>query len=112
MKIKLNKIFKIKKEISMPKTSLAWPVNFVRDWKIIVLFFAVGLVLLSLFSWKIYLSDKIAGGYLSSTLEQSTPITKTIDQKKLKNVLFILETKETDYLKTKFNTPKIVDPAL
>ena len=45
-----------------------WHRRVIRDWRIIVLCFALILIALSLFAWQIYLSDQIAGGYLSEEI--------------------------------------------
>ncbi len=111
-KIDFKKLFKKKNNQITVGPALAWPINFIRDWKMVVLIFAVGLVLLSLFAWNIYLSDQIAGGYLASEAVPADTIIKTIDQKKLNNNLLILETRRADYLKIKSSGLKLVDPAL
>ena len=110
--IHFKNFFGSKKNKIVVGPALAWPINFIRDWKMVVLIFAVGLVLLSLFAWNIYLSDKLAGGYLASEVVPADTIIKTIDQKKLNNNLLILETRRADYLKTKSAGLKLVDPAI
>ena len=86
--------------------------NFMRDWKIGVLAFAVGLVLLSVFAWRIFLSDQIAGGYLAPQVTSLDSSIKSLDQKKLQVDILLLETKQADYLKLKANPPKVIDPSL
>jgi hypothetical protein len=86
--------------------------NFARDWKILVLVFAIVLISLSLFAWKIYLSDSIAGGYLAPVIEPSDTITKIVDKKRLEADILLLETKQAEYLKLKANQPRMVDPSL
>ena len=110
--IDFKSLFKKKPETVDFEGTAAWPVHFMRDWKILVLVFAVGLISLSAFSWQIYLSDKIAGGYLAPAMESSDVLIKTIDQKRLRADLLILQTKQSDYLKLKANQPKLVDPSL
>lgn len=88
------------------------PINFARDWKIIVLIFIVGLISLSSFAWEIYLSDQIAGGYLISSEEPFSVSVKMIDEKRLKADLLILDTRQADYLKLKMSQTKISDPSL
>jgi len=111
-KIDFKKFFRRKSNTIIVGPALAWPINFIRDWKMVVLVFAVGLASLSIFSWKIYLSNQIAGGYLASEAVLSDTIIKTIDQKKLSNNLLILETRGTDYLKVKSAGLKLVNPAI
>jgi hypothetical protein len=86
--------------------------NSIRDWKIIVLFFALILFALSFFAWQIYLSNQIAGGYLAPEIETSDTIIKTIDQKRLQADLLLLENRQTEYLKLKADRLKLVDPAI
>lgn len=101
-----------KKTIKNIPRSVAWPLHAVRDWRIIVLVFAVGLISLSFFAWRIYLSNKIAGGYLSPGIEVSDMNVKTIDKKRLETDLLILETRQADYLKLKSTQIKLLDPSL
>jgi len=107
-----KKLFKLRGKVVAPGPSLAWPVNFVRDWKFVVLAFAIILILLSLFAWQIYLSDQIAGGYLAPTLSTSTVSIKTIDQKRLTENLSILKQRDDILLNIKTTRPKMVDPAI
>jgi hypothetical protein len=107
-----KRFFKLRKKASPPGPSLAWPINFVRDWKFIVLIFVIVLISLSLFAWQIYLSEEIAGGYLTSTLSTSTVSIKTINQKRLETDLSILEERDNILLNIKTTRPKMVDPAL
>jgi hypothetical protein len=110
--INLQNILRKKPKLTDGESSMAWPVHFIRDWKIVVCIFAAGLVSLTIFSWQIYLSDKIAGGYLAPNIETSDSITKTIDEKRLQTDIIILETKQTDYLKLKEARVKLTDPSL
>jgi hypothetical protein len=87
-------------------------INYIRDWKIVVLIFAIGLISLSLFAWRIYLSNKIAGGYLEPVTEPSGSSLKMIDLKKLQADLLQLETKQADYLKAKAKQNSLIDPSL
>jgi hypothetical protein len=84
----------------------------IRDWKIIISVFGVGLISLSVFGWWIYLSDKIAGGYLTPKVETSEMLIKTLDEKRLKSSLLILETKQADFLRLKEISSKLADPSL
>jgi hypothetical protein len=110
--IDLKNIFRRKNKKIDQGHSLAWPIYYIRDWKIMVLCFAVGLVLLSLFAWKIYLSNQIAGGYLAPVIESSSAKTRTVDIKKLEASLLILEDQQAEYLKFKSNRNKLIDPGL
>ena len=101
-----------KRQISNIGNSAAWPITFIRDWKIIVLAFAIGLISLSAFAWQIYLSDQIAGGYLAPSVENMSLSVKTVDIKKLNADLLMLQTRQADYLKSKANPVKMVDPSL
>jgi len=87
-------------------------VNFIRDWKIMVLIFAIGLASLSFLAWQIYLSDRIGGGYLTPELPPSNISIKTVDEKKLQAGLLMLENKQIDYLKLQAEQTKLVDPSL
>lgn len=109
-KINLKNIFS--KTVNFnPKKEEVWPTQFARDWKIIVLVFALGLLIVSFFAWQIYLSDKIGGGFLSEEVPLVSNI-DTLDTKRLKADLLILETHQSDYQSIKANQPKIVDPSL
>lgn len=77
-----------------------------------VLCFAVGLIFLSFFAWRIYLSNEIAGGYLTPAVEISSQTIKTIDKKKLEADILIWENKQADYLMLKSKPNKLIDPAL
>ncbi len=111
-KIKIQKIFKRKDKVIDLGRSFSWPNHFVEHWRFLVLIFAVGMISLSIFSWQIYLSDKIGGGYLAPAVEAPDTIVRTIDQKKLEAVLKILEDRQINFLKLKANQPKLIDPAL
>jgi hypothetical protein len=110
--INLNDLFIRKKQTTNLEPTVAWPVHFLRDWKILVLIFAIGLISLSLFSWKIYLSNQIGGGYLPTEDVSSDTSVRIINQKKLQTNVLILENKQAEYLKQKNNQTKPVDPSL
>jgi hypothetical protein len=111
-KINLKNLLKRKAESIKFGTTPAWPIHHIRDWKILVYTFAIGLIAISIFSWQIYLSNEIAGGYLNiQDANQQVPA-KAINLKKLQADLLILETRQTDYLKIKANPVKLVDPSL
>lgn len=82
------------------------------DWKIIVLVFAVGMISLSAFAWRIYLSDQIAGGYLSYNVPALDPVLKTIDKSQLKKDLSLIEDRQAEFLKNKNKLSHPVDPSL
>lgn len=112
MKINFKKFLNLKiktagsvKEISCPDSSL-------RDWKIIVLIFSVCFVLLSIFSWQIYLSDKIGGGYLVPEEDNTTVVVKMIDKNRLTQNLSFLRARQDEYQKTKINKSRLIDPSL
>jgi len=111
-KINLKDVFHKKEKVIDFGTSMAWPVNFLRDWKIIVLVFAIGLLLLSAFAWKIYLSNRIGGGYLAGTAKPADIFVKTMGKGELQTDLLILENKQYNYLKLKASSIKLVDPSL
>jgi len=111
-KINFSKIFRKKIKNSNFDSSAAWPVHQIRDWKIIILIFAVCLVALSGFSWRIYLSDKIAGGFLNLEEEYSDSPIKTINQKRLRTDIVLMEEKEANFLELKSNPSKLVDPSI
>lgn len=110
--IDLKNIFKKKEEESNIGPVMAYPVHFVRDWKIMVLCFATGFIVLSIFSWKIYLSNEIAGGYLSTEAISTEPTTKPINQEKLKADILIMERRQAEFLNIKANRSKLIDPSL
>ncbi len=83
----------------------------IRDWAIIVLVFAIGLVLLSLFFWQIYLSDKIGGGYLNINSEPTNISVKMVDKVKLQADLVLMEEKEKVFLQIIDSPSKLIDPA-
>ena len=110
--IDLKNIFKRKAGPVEYGSTPAWPIYHIRDWKILVYIFALGLIVISVFSWQIYLSNEIAGGYLNiEGINQQVPA-KVINLKKLQADMLILETRQTDYLKIKVNPVKLVDPSL
>lgn len=112
IKINIKNIFNSRKKTKNIDNSSVWPTHYLRDWKIIVLGFALGLLFLSIFSWQIYLSNQIAGGYLVPTeVVKNTSVT-TINQKRLDAQILLLETRQADYLKLKANKLKLVDPSL
>jgi hypothetical protein len=98
IKINFKNLFKKKLNVPEVRSSVAWPVYYVRDWKIAVLVFAVGLTSLTIFSWQIYLSDKIAGGYFEPKIDFSTIPVKTINEKILKENISLLENQQADFL--------------
>jgi len=92
----------------MRKNNLSY---IIRDWTIIVLFFAIAFILISLFSWKIYLSDKIGGGYLNSNFEITSPSFRTVDKKRLQGVISIMEEKQKSFLEIKNFSSRLIDPS-
>jgi len=111
MKIGFKKFFQIKTDYNLGP-SLAYPVHFVKHWKIMVLCFAIGLMVLSIFSWRIYLSNEIGGGYLKSEALPEESFLKIIDKKKLQADIQILENKQIEFMNIKSNRSKLVDPSL
>lgn len=87
-------------------------IDSLRDWKIITWLFALGLILLSLFAWNVYLSSQIGGGYFGMVSDQSETATPTIDQKRLQADLKILEARQADLVRTKAGQTKLIDPSL
>lgn len=80
-------------------------INPSRDWRIITIIFALGLLALSLFAWNVYLSDQVGGGYFSSKISGEESVAKTLDQKKLKDVISTLEKRQPSLSRT-------IDPSL
>ena len=111
-KINFNNVFKKKTVPPDFGKSVAWPVNAIRDWKIVVLIFAVGVIVLSVFALYIYSSNQIGGGYLTSDTVNPDIAVKTLNLKKLEADISVLENKQADFLKLKATRPKLVDPAL
>lgn len=85
---------------------------FARDWKIILLFFLVGLIFVSVFAWYIYLGDKIAGGFYAPVTDNTNLSIKVISLDRIKADILLLDIKQMDYQKIKINRPQMVDPAL
>ena len=110
--LNLKNLFKKKVKAADLDSAAAWPVHFMRDWKIGVITFAVGLILLSAFAWQVYLSDKIGGGYLAPEPTPAETAAKTIDKSKLQADLLGLQTKQAAGLKLETSQPKLVDPSL
>jgi len=111
-KINIKFLFRKKNKIGNLDEVGAWPVNYLRDWEIMVLAFAVGLIALSIFSWRIYLGNKIAGGYFVPEINSADVSTKIVDLSRLKKDLSILDSKQEQFIKLKTNQPKLVDPSL
>lgn len=111
-KINFKKLFK--KEVSAEDlgSSSAWPINYVRDWKLMVYSFAAGLILVSFFAWQIYLSNQIGGGYLNINIGTTDSYVKVVDKKRLQADLDQVAQKEIDFLKYKASQSKPLDPAL
>jgi len=111
---KINFKFLLKKKNTSGDINLvtAWPVNYARDWKIMVLVFAVGLILLSIFSWRIYLGNKIAGGYFVPEINSADVPTKIVDLSRLRNNLLLLDAMQEAFSEFKKDRPKMVDPSL
>lgn len=95
-----------------PDLRQSWPIHANRDWKIIVLIFATGLIVLSLFAWRIYLSEKIGGGFLAQEVPPADALTSTVNNQKLEAGLIILETRQADFLKIKADQTKLIDPSI
>ena len=86
--------------------------NIIRDWKIVISIFAVLLIIVSVLAWKIYLSREIGGGFFSNTQIPDDTLEVTMDSKRLKNDLFIMENKQADFAKVKAMRSRLVDPSL
>jgi hypothetical protein len=110
--INLNNLFKRKVKKEDYNNPAVHSMRYIRDWKILVIIFALGLAVLSFFAWRIYLSNQIAAGYLKPIIEENSYSNKIIDIKKLKANILIMENKQTEFLQNKANQLKIVDPAL
>jgi hypothetical protein len=108
----LKDLFKRKVKSPIPERRVIVGSRFARDWKVIVVCFAIGLISLSLFAWRIYLSNRIAAGYLAPTIESPDTYIKTIDQKRLDADILLLENKQVEFLKLKAAAPKLIDPSL
>ncbi len=80
------------------------------DWKRLILGFAFVLIILSLFAWKIYLSNQIGGGFLKIPKDYPNAAVRTIDLKKIENTVDILKQRESDFLKIKSERTKLSDP--
>ena len=77
----------------------------VRDWQIIISLFTLGLIILSFFAWRIYLSGQIGGGYFNLDSVVSDNTLQTIDQKQLRADILLLQNRSYNQLKT-------IDPSL
>lgn len=82
-----------------------------RDWRVIVWIFGVALVIVSAFAWKIYLSDKIGGGYFSPETGTTENQTRVIDTKRLKKAVMISEKRALDSANLKNNLLRPADPS-
>jgi hypothetical protein len=109
-KINLGKIFKTNRENALRPTFF-WPGSYYRDWIIILIIFAICLFSLTFFSWRIYLSDQIGGGYIKTNTDNVSLVEKNIDKKKLTNSLSILEARDSKLISIKINRPKTIDPS-
>ncbi len=109
LKINFKKVFKrrLKKE-----SFLVVGFQVVRDWKIVVLSFAVLVLAVSLLSWRVYLSNKIGGGFLESESVITEATVRGIDENKLNSSLNMLENKKSDYENLKVKGLQAVDPSL
>jgi hypothetical protein len=83
-----------------------------RDWRIIIVLFGIGLLVLSAFAWKIYLSDHIGGGYLAIEVPPVDVSTRTIDLKRLHTTTTLLETRQTNFENGKASKIRPIDPSL
>lgn len=83
-----------------------------RDWKIILFIFASGLIFLSIFAMRIYLSDRVGGGFWTSFIETSDVSVKTIDNSRLQSDLLILDTRQTNFSELSDTRTELVDPSL
>ncbi len=86
--------------------------NIIRDWKIVVSTFAVLLIIVSALAWKVYLSREIGGGFFSRAEVPTDTQEVTMDSKRLKADLLIMETKQADFVKVKATRSRLVDPSL
>lgn len=110
-KADLKKFFtlqKPKKEFGRP---VAVTMPFMRDWKIIVCVFAVGMISLSLLAWQIYLSDKLGGGYLSEEIDSQSATVRTVDKKRLETNILLFEARQADFDQLK-TSPHVFDPSI
>jgi hypothetical protein len=83
-----------------------------RDWKIIIVLFGLGLLVLSVFAWQIYLSDHIGGGYLAVEVPPADVSARTIDPKRLHTTTTLLETRQADFGSGKIGRARPIDPSL
>lgn len=87
-------------------------INPSRDWRIIVSSFALVLIIISVFSWQIYLSEKIGGGYFSKQEPAVESATRAIDIKRLKRAVLIFEKRAKSFSDIKSNLLHSIDPSL
>lgn len=111
LQVDFKKIFRRDARVGDRGRMTAWPIHHERDWKILVVVFAVCFVLMSAFAWHIYIGDKIAGGFLSETFTPTEASTRTIDLKKLKADILIMETKKAAFQALRIGRPKTIDPS-
>jgi hypothetical protein len=86
-------------------------INPSRDWRIIVWSFALVLIVISGFSWRIYLSEKIGGGYFTKSVETTESATREIDIKRLKKAVTISEKRDQAFRELKNNLLRPLDPS-
>jgi len=82
-----------------------------RDWKIIAYIFIAGIILISLFAWKIYLSDELGGGYFGVSSPSAEIETLSINEKRLQADILLLESIKSNYLDSKTTQSKVIDPS-
>jgi hypothetical protein len=83
-----------------------------QNWRCLTLTFSVILIVLSLFAWKIYLSNQIGGGYLKIKDNNPSPSIKTIDLIKINKTIDTLKQRDAYFFDIKNKPTKLVDPNL
>lgn len=87
-------------------------ININRDWKIVISFFSVCLVAVSILAWKIYLSNYVGGGLFSvDSTTVLTPI-KVVDKEKLEKSLYLLKKNAESGSVNRTRQIKPVDPSI
>ena len=111
-KINLKNLFRKSRKKSNPEEVFVSTINLDRDWKIIVVLFAIAMIALSLFSWHIYLSDKIAAGYLTPLTSPEESVVKTVDQERLEADILLFDNRQANFNALRSGQNKFLDPSL
>ena len=107
LNIDLGKLFKGKKNtIDLKKEILP-----TKDWKYVVITFAIINLCISVFVWILFTSDKIGGGILNNSLDLADPVIISVDKKRLSNDVNFMNQKIESFSDLKENKTVVKDPS-